>query len=198
MAMHEPDRRSALLIVDVQNDFCTGGALAVAGSDRVIDSLNRRIEEAASDGIPVFASRDWHPAITTHFAPFGGPWPVHCVAGTIGARFHPDLSLPVDTVVISKGHDPESPGYSAFDGRTADGTLFGDELKKRAITHLYVGGLATDYCVKHSVLDALAAGLDVTVLADGIAGVDATPGDVQRAIDDMRARGAAFRADALW
>jgi nicotinamidase/pyrazinamidase len=192
---HTP--RSALLIVDVQNDFCAGGALAVAGSDRVIESLNRRIEEAASAGVPVFASRDWHPAITSHFAPFGGPWPVHCVAETSGARFHPDLRLPVDTVVISKGHDPGSPGYSAFDGRTGDGTLFGDELMKRGITHLYVGGLATDYCVKHSVLDALGAGLNVTILVDGIAGVDAHPGDVQRAIDDMRAKGATLGADAL-
>ena len=197
MAMPKPERRSALLIVDVQNDFCDGGALAVAGSARVIDSLNRRIGEAASAGVAVFASRDWHPAITTHFAPFGGRWPVHCVVETTGARFHPDLRLPADTVVISKGQDPGRPGYSAFEGRTADGISFGDELKKRGITHLYVGGLATDYCVKHSVLDALAAGLDVTVLVDGIAGVDANPGDVQRAIDDMRAKGATLRADAL-
>jgi nicotinamidase/pyrazinamidase len=197
MPMPKPERRSALLIVDVQNDFCDGGALAVAGSNRVIDSLNRRLEEAASAGVAVFASRDWHPAITTHFAPFGGRWPVHCVAETTGARFHPDLHLPVDAVVVSKGHDPGSSGYSAFEGHTADGISFGDELKKRGITHLYVGGLATDYCVKHSVLDALAAGLDVTVLVDGIAGVDANPGDVQRAIDDMRERGAALRADAL-
>ena len=192
---HRP--RSALLIVDVQNDFCAGGSLAVAGSDRVIDALNRRIEEAAAAGMPVFASRDWHPANTSHFAQFGGQWPVHCVAETNGARFHPHLHLPVDAVVISKGQDPGSPGYSAFEGRTADGTLLGDELKKRGITHLYLGGLATDYCVKHSVLDALAAGLDVTVLVNAIAGVAARPGDVQHAIDEMRARGAAFRADAL-
>lgn len=195
--MPTPERRAALLIVDVQNDFCENGALAVAGSDRVIDALNRRIEEAVSAGVAVFASRDWHPAITSHFALFGGRWPVHCVAETTGARFHPRLRLPADTVVVSKGQDPGSPGYSAFEGRTADGISFGDELKKRGITHVYVGGLATDYCVKHTVLDALAAGLGVTVLVDGIAGVDATPGDVQRAIDDMRARGAALRADAL-
>src|SRR5574342_199367 len=108
---HRP--RSALLIVDVQNDFCAGGSLAVAGSDRVIDALNRRIEEAAAAGMPVFASRDWHPANTSHFAQFGGQWPVHCVAETNGARFHPHLHLPVDAVVISKGQDPGSPGYSA-------------------------------------------------------------------------------------
>jgi nicotinamidase/pyrazinamidase len=189
--------RSALLIVDVQNDFCAGGALAVPDSAPVIESLNRRIDEAASAGMPVFASRDWHPAITNHFAPFGGPWPVHCVAESNGARFHPDLRLRADTVVISKGQDPGSPGYSAFDGRTADGTLFGDDLRKRGITHLYVGGLATDYCVKHSVLDALAAELEVTVLVDSIAGVDANPGDARRAIDEMRAKGATLGADAL-
>lgn len=184
--------RSALLIVDVQNDFCAGGTLAVPDSARVILSLNRRIEKATVDRVPIFASRDWHPAVTTHFAPFGGPWPVHCVAGTSGARFHPDLRLPSDAVVVSKGQHSETPGYSAFDGTTDDGTPLGEEMRKRGITHLYVGGLATDYCVKHSVLDALAAGLRVTVLTDAIASVDVHPGDAQRAIEDMRAKGAVF------
>jgi nicotinamidase/pyrazinamidase len=184
--------RSALLIVDVQNDFCAGGALAVPHSARVIVSLNRRIEEAIAAGMAVFASRDWHPAETTHFTPFGGPWPVHCVAGTSGAQFHRDLHLPPDAMVVSKGQRPESPGYSAFDGHTADGTSLGEELRKRGVTHLYVGGLATDYCVKHSVLDALAAGLHVTVLGDAIAGVDVHPGDAQRAIEEMRGQGAVF------
>jgi nicotinamidase/pyrazinamidase len=182
--------RSGLLIVDVQNDFCAGGALAVPDSARVILSLNRRIEEATAAGVAIFASRDWHPALTTHFTPFGGPWPVHCVAGTTGARFHSALCLPSDPVVVSKGQDPDSTGYSAFEGRTADGTLLGEELRKHGITHLYVGGLATDYCVRHSVLDALAAGLRVTVLADAIAGVDVHPGDAQRAIEEMRITGA--------
>ena len=190
-AMTPPDR-PGLLIVDVQNDFCAGGALAVPGSGPVISSLNRRIEEAAAAGVPVFASRDWHPAVTPHFSPFGGPWPVHCVAGTTGAAFHPELRLPRDAVVVSKGQRPDSPGYSAFEGQTGDGTPFAEALRKRGITHLYVGGLATDYCVRHSVLDALAAGLRVTVLGDAIAGVDLQPGDAQRAIDEMRARGAGF------
>jgi nicotinamidase/pyrazinamidase len=185
-----PQDRSGLLIVDVQNDFCAGGALAVAGSARVISSLNRRIEEATAADVPIFASRDWHPAVTTHFTSFGGPWPVHCVAGTTGAAFHPELRLPRDAIIVSKGQRPESPGYSAFEGRTDDGTALAEELRKRGITHLYVGGLATDYCVRHSVLDALAAGLRVTVLRDAIAGVDLQPGDAQRAIDEMRARGA--------
>jgi nicotinamidase/pyrazinamidase len=184
--------RSALLIVDVQNDFCDGGALAVPESARVISSLNRRIPQATASGVPVFASRDWHPAVTNHFRQFGGPWPVHCVAGTAGARFHPDLRLPPDAVVISKGEHPERHGYSAFEGHTSDDTPLGEELQRRGITNLYVGGLATDYCVKHSVLDALAAGLRVTVFSDAIAGVDVHPGDSQRAIEEMHARGAEF------
>src|SRR3954452_12084987 len=100
------DRSAALLVIDVQNDFCTGGALAVAGSERVIDALNRHIAQAAADGATVYASRDWHPATTTHFKSFGGPWPPHCVQETGGAQLHPDLRLPANAVVITKGADP--------------------------------------------------------------------------------------------
>ena len=178
--------RSALLVVDVQNDFCTGGALAVPGSERVVAALNRYIDEAVARGIPVYASRDWHPAGTSHFQPFGGIWPVHCVQDTPGARFHPDLRLPPGVIVISKGDDPEQHGYSALEGHTPDGVGLLDDLRRRGITHLFVGGLATDYCVKHSALDAAAAGLQVTVLEDAVAGVDVQPGDSARAIDAMR------------
>jgi nicotinamidase/pyrazinamidase len=177
---------SALLIVDVQNDFCTGGALAVAGSERVVATLNRYIEDAVARGITVYASRDWHPAGSSHFQPFGGIWPVHCVQDSRGAAFHPDLRLPSDAVVISKGDDPAQHGYSAFEGHTPDGVRLLDDLRRRGITHLYVGGLATDYCVKHSALDAAAAGLQVTVLQDAVAGVDVQPGDSNRAIAAMR------------
>lgn len=195
-----PDiERSALLVVDVQNDFCSGGALPVPTSDRVVTSLNRYIGNAVAHGVAVYASRDWHPAITNHFTPYGGTWPVHCVQGTDGARFHPDLRLPSTSTVVSKGDQPNSAGYSAFEGRTSDGTLFLTDLRKRGITHLYVGGLATDYCVKHSVLDALSAGLKVTVLEDAVAGVDVRPGDSTRAIADMRQKGASVveRAGSL-
>jgi nicotinamidase/pyrazinamidase len=188
---HFPEH-SALLIVDVQNDFCTGGALAVPGSDPVVPALNRHIGEATAANAPIFASRDWHPPVTNHFAPYGGPWPIHCVAGSAGARFHEGLELPSDAVIVSKGEHEARPGYSAFEGLTPDGVPFGDALRARGIRHLLVGGLATDYCVKHSVLDALDAGLRVTVLGDAIAAVDLRPGDAQRAIDDMRARGAEF------
>jgi nicotinamidase/pyrazinamidase len=185
--------RSALLVVDVQNDFCPGGALPVPGGDRVVPVLNRRIDEAAARGWPVYASRDWHPPRTSHFAAYGGPWPPHCVRGTEGAAFHPQLRLPDSTVVITKGQAPDSHGYSAFEGVTEQGRSLLADLRARGIEHLYVGGLATDYCVRHSVLDALQADLRVTVLGDAIAGVDVQPDDSRRAIDEMRQAGAEIK-----
>jgi nicotinamidase/pyrazinamidase len=182
--------KAALLVVDVQNDFCTGGALAVPGSDAVVEALNRHLQRAATAGTPIYASRDWHPARTSHFKDFGGEWPVHCVQNTSGAAFHPNLHLPPDTIVVTKGERDDAPGYSAFDGTTAGGGTLLDDLRCRGIEHLYVGGLATDYCVRASVLDALAAGLKVTLLEDAIAGVDVTPGDSLRALTEMRERGA--------
>jgi nicotinamidase/pyrazinamidase len=186
------DDHSALLIIDVQNDFCAGGALPVPNSDRVVESLNRYIQGAVAHGFPIYASRDWHPAHSTHFAPYGGLWPVHCVQGTPGARFHVSLQLPPTTTVVSKGERPDSHGYSAFEGRTPDGVLLLDRLHHDAISHLYVGGLATDYCVRASVLDALSAGLRVTVLEDAVAGVDLRPGDSSEALAEMRERGASM------
>ena len=188
-------KRSALLIIDVQNDFCLGGSLAVANSDRVIDALNRYIDEAVATGVPIYASRDWHPAVTDHFQSYGGQWPVHCVAGTTGAQFHPDLRLPANTIVVTKGDRENSPGYSAFEGRTADGMSFREHLQKHRIARLVVGGLATDYCVRHSVLDALADGFATLVLEDAIAGVDVSAGDSARALDEMRQRGAVVASD---
>lgn len=185
-------KRSALLIVDVQNDFCPGGALPVPDGDRVVPVLNGYIAAAAAQVSPVYASRDWHPPVTRHFQSYGGQWPPHCVQNTDGARFHKNLRLPASAIVISKGQDPDSHGYSAFEGRTAQGRTFLSDLRERQVGHLYVGGLATDYCVKHSVLDALRFGFDVTVLGDAIAGVDLQPGDSARAIDDMRKAGAAM------
>jgi nicotinamidase/pyrazinamidase len=186
--MGEP--RSALLVVDVQNDFCPGGALAIGQGDRVVPALNRHIAEAEAAGRQVYASRDWHPEVTQHFKAYGGEWPPHCVQQTEGAEFHGGLRLPASAVVVSKGQTPDKPGYSALEGVTPDGRAFRDDLEARRIEHLYVGGLATDYCVKHSVLDALRAGLRVTVLTDSIAGVELHPGDSERAIDEMRAAGA--------
>ena len=182
--------RSALLIVDVQKDFCPGGSLAVAGGDRVVPVLNRHIADATARGWPVYASRDWHPAVTGHFQAYGGEWPPHCVQNTEGATFHPELRLPSSVTVITKGESPDDPGYSALGGHTPDGKTLSEALQEGNIDHLYVGGLATDYCVKQSVLDARRMGLKVTVLGDAIAGVDVQSGDSTRAIDDMRRAGA--------
>jgi nicotinamidase/pyrazinamidase len=181
---------SALLIIDVQKDFCAGGALAVPNGDRVVPPLNRYIADAVKRGWSVYASRDWHPPVTKHFREYGGQWPPHCVQGTEGAAFHDDLQLPPSVIVISAGDSPDSDGYSAFEGHVPDGTPLVDDLRNRGVRHLYVGGLATDYCVRHSVLDALRAGFDVKVLPDAIAGIDVTAGDSQRAVDEMRAAGA--------
>ncbi|HEY7170643.1 MAG TPA: isochorismatase family protein [Vicinamibacterales bacterium] len=179
---------AALLVVDVQNDFCAGGTLAVAHSADVVAALNRHIAEFARAGATIYASRDWHPLQSSHFETHGGPWPVHCVRESAGARFHPDLRLPPATIVVSKGTDPTNAGYSAFEGTTPDGRPFLADLQQRRIDHLYVGGLATDYCVRHSVLDALGAGLQVTVLEDAVAGVDRRGSAA--ALDEMREKGA--------
>lgn len=183
-------RNAALVIVDVQNDFCPNGALAVPDGDRVIEPLNRAAGYCAGAGLPLFASRDWHPPVTSHFKAYGGVWPPHCVQNTAGAAFHTDLHLPDSTVIISKGSAPDSDSYSAFDGRDARGILLGDILAALNVKHLYVGGLATDYCVKTTVLDALKAGFEVTLLVDAIAGVDLVPGDSEKALDEMVQSGA--------
>jgi nicotinamidase/pyrazinamidase len=183
---------AALLIVDVQNDFCPGGALAVPDGDRVVEPLSRAAECFAAAGLPVLASRDWHPPVTGHFIEQGGIWPPHCVQGSSGAAFHPALRLPQGTQVISKGISPDSDSYSAFDGRNTDGRPFVDILADLQVRHLYVGGLATDYCVRSTVLDALKAGFRVTVLVDAIAGVDVSAGDSEKAREEMRLAGASF------
>jgi len=182
----------ALLLIDVQRDFCPGGALAAEGGDRIVPALNRLIAWAAGRGLPVYASRDWHPSETTHFQAFGGEWPPHCVQDTPGAAFHPELRLPPGAIVISKGGDPRKPGYSAFDGHTSDGRTLLDDLAARRVDHLYVGGIATDYCVKASAIDARRAGLAVTVLTDAVAGIDAHPGDIERALEEMAKAGVEF------
>jgi nicotinamidase/pyrazinamidase len=180
----------ALLIVDVQNDFCAGGALAVPEGDAVVPVVNRLARGVAARGGLVFASRDWHPRQTTHFSAMGGPWPVHCVAGTPGAQFHPGLQLPDGTLVVTKGEDPGDHGYSAFEGSLPDGVPLEAALRARGVERLLVAGLATDYCVKHSALDALGAGFAVTVVEDAVRGVEVHPGDTRDALDALRAAGA--------
>lgn len=184
--------KQALLVVDVQNDFCPGGALPVPGGDEVVPVLNRYIELFVKTGLPVFATRDWHPQKTRHFALYGGTWPVHCVQDTPGAAFHPDLQLPTDVTIVSKGMDPNEDCYSCFEGFVQVGTLFLDLLRRTGIQELFIGGLATDYCVKFTALDARKHGVEIRVLSDAIRGVDLKPGDVETALREMEFAGARF------
>lgn len=184
------NRRAALLIVDVQLDFCPGGSLAVRHGADVVPVLNRYLAIFSQRSSPVFASRDWHPADSAHFQEYGGSWPAHCVQDSPGAQFHPQLLLPKGTVVISKGTTRWDDGYSALQGLTENGTPFPMLLRHIAADRLFVGGLATDYCVKESVLEALGEGFAVTLLVDAVRPVELTPGDGERAIAEMLAAGA--------
>ncbi len=176
--------KQALIVVDVQNDFCPGGALAVAHGDEVVEPLNQVIDEFLERGAPVYKSRDWHPPKTKHFAIHGGTWPVHCVQNTKGAEFHPALRDDPRIKVISKGLG-DTDCYSAFDE-----TDLASQLHDQAIEEVIVGGLATDYCVKNTVLDALRHGFKVKALRNAMRAVDVQPGDGERAIEEMRAAGA--------
>jgi nicotinamidase/pyrazinamidase len=190
--------QDALIIVDVQNDFCPGGALGVADGDRVIASLNRLSAEFERAGLPVVLTRDWHPQRTKHFNTDGGPWPAHCVQGTPGAEFHPNLAIRKNALVVSKGADENSDSYSAFDAVDPDGTPLPALLRNLGINRLLIGGLATDYCVKQTALDALRNGFAVVVLEDAVRGVDMRPGDSRRALDEMMRAGAELRNSADW
>lgn len=176
--------KRALIVVDVQNDFCPGGSLAVAHGDEVVAPLNKLIREFLERGEPVFKSRDWHPTQTKHFAAYGGTWPVHCVQHTKGAEFHPDLLDDMHIRTVSKGLG-DTDCYSAFDETDLD-----LQLRRLGIEQVWVGGLATDYCVKNTVLDALRKGYRVKALEDAMRPVDVNPGDGDRAIEEMRQAGA--------
>jgi len=180
----------ALLVVDVQNDFCPGGALGIHEGDRIIPILNRYIKYFERENWPIFLTRDWHPQVTKHFEQFGGVWPIHCIEGSYGAQFHPKLELPKEALVISKGIGPEEDSYSAFHATDSSGMVLANLLKNLGVTQIYIGGLATDYCVKYSVLDALRDGLEVFVLTDAIAGVNLKPEDSGAALQEMVGRGA--------
>jgi nicotinamidase/pyrazinamidase len=181
--------KDALIIVDVQNDFCPGGALAVAGGDEVVPALNPVIERFAGAGLPIIATRDWHPEKTSHFKTHGGPWPVHCVQGTRGAEFHGDLKLG-NAVVLSKGMTADEDSYSGFQATDPSGTRLATLLRHQGVERILVGGLATDYCVKHTVLDGLREGFKVVLLSDSIRAVNLEPHDGALAIDEMVRAGA--------
>ena len=182
--------KKALLVVDVQNDFCPGGALGIHGGHKIIPILNRYIKFFEKENLPIIVTRDWHPKVTKHFEQFGGVWPMHCVKGSPGAMFHPDLELPKEALVMSKGMDPEKDSYSAFHAIDSSGMALTNLLKIFGITEIYIGGLATDYCVKYSALDALKAGLKVFILTDAIAGVNLQPEDSSLALQEMVGLGA--------
>lgn len=184
------ESKAALLIVDVQNDFCPGGALQIQNGNRVVEPINRAVQYFHTAGLPILASRDWHPPETRHFQPFGGVWPVHCVRGTEGAAFHPGLLLPDEMVVLSKGINPEQDGYSAFEAITGDGRMLAELLQELGVRKLYISGLATDYCVLCTTVEALRTGFEVTVLTDAVAGVDIIAGESAVALEDMAKAGA--------
>jgi nicotinamidase/pyrazinamidase len=176
--------KQALIVVDVQNDFCPGGTLAVAHGDEVVAPLNELIDEFLERGDPVYKSRDWHPPQTKHFQDYGGTWPVHCVQNTPGAEFHPQLKDDPRIRVISKGLG-DTDCYSAFDE-----TDLATQLRDQGVKELIVGGLATDYCVKETVLAGIKQGFKVKAVENAMRAVEMKPGDGERAIQEMRAAGA--------
>lgn len=175
----------ALLIVDMQNDFLEGGSLAVPEANDIIPFVNDYIALFTARKLPVFASRDYHPEDHISFIANGGLWPVHCVAGSYGAEFHPTLKLPASAVIISKATSKERDAYSAMDH-----TELPDLLKESGVERVFVCGLATDYCVLASCLDLLTLGYTVFLLADGIKGVNISSDDSQKARAQLKRRGA--------
>jgi nicotinamidase/pyrazinamidase len=191
------DERTALVVVDVQNDFADpAGGLAVAGGDAIITEVNAAIRAAVDAGAHVVATQDWHPESTPHFAKDGGVWPVHCVAGTWGAELHPELELPADAPRVRKGSNGED-GYSGF---TMRDPMSGNEvpteleqlLRDRGVERVVICGLATDYCVGATALDATRRGFDTAVIGSAIAAVDLAEGDGDRMLDTLREAGVAL------
>ncbi len=176
----------ALIVVDMQNDFMPNGALPVPDGDKIVPTLNRYIELFSKKGNPVYFTRDWHPKDHISFKGYGGIWPPHCVQDTEGAKFHPDLIIPADNkFIISKGYSRDFDAYSGFQG-----TILNDLLKERGIKRIFIGGVATDYCVKNTMLGGLNLGYQGFLLLDGIKGVNVNPDDSEKAINLMLSKGA--------
>jgi nicotinamidase/pyrazinamidase len=174
-------KTDALILVDVQNDFCPGGALAVPRGDEVVPVINQLLEH----GWLSVATMDWHPAEHSSFEPHGGPWPPHCVQGTRGAELHPELDATKVQLVITKATHHDRDAYSGFDG-----TDLARILREKGVSRVIICGIATDYCVRATAQDALQEGFEVLVLEDAIRGVELNPGDCQRAIEGLRQAGA--------
>lgn len=181
----QPQRGDALILIDVQTDFLPDGNLGVPHGDEVVPVLNRYAEVFQANKLPVFATRDWHPPNHCSFAAQGGPWPPHCVANTPGAAFAPNLRLPPESVVVSKAERVEQDAYSGFEGTDLD-----TRLKRVGVRRVFVGGLATDYCVLNTVRDARKLGYEVFLLTDGSRAVNVKPDDGRKAEEEMRRLGA--------
>ena len=180
-----PRKGDALIIIDVQNDFLPGGSLAVPDGEKIVPILNQYIALFEEASLPIFATRDWHPANHCSFVEQGGTWPSHCIANTPGAAFVQELLLPAAVPIISKAVLPEKESYSDFED-----TDFDEQLRYLGVSRLYIGGLATDYCVRSTVLDGLRIGYTVFLLVDAVRAVDVQPGDGDRAIEEMKQKGA--------
>ncbi len=176
----------ALLLVDLQNDFFPGGALGIETGNEIVDVVNKYIDLFKEHTLPVFATRDWHPPETTHFEKKGGPWPDHCVQNTKGAEFHPSIKIPGNAIVLSKGTDPQSHGYSAFEAHDESGKSFPDILREKDIDTFYIAGLATDLCVRYSAMDAVKNGFNINILADAVRGVD--PEESKKTLEEIKQR----------
>lgn len=188
----EIGKDEALVIVDVQNDFLPGGALAVDDGDAVIPVLNEFVSFFMARKLPAFATADWHPADHCSFAENGGPWPSHCVADSPGAQFAEDLDLPDDVRIVRKGTAADQEAYSGFQG-----TDLADQLHAHAVRRILVGGLTTDYCVLNTVIDALTEGFEVVLLSHAMRAVNLGPGDGARALESMLERGATTYAGSV-
>jgi nicotinamidase/pyrazinamidase len=175
----------ALLLADIQNDFLPGGALGISGGDEIIPALLRYLDRFHARGLPVYLTRDWHPPNHCSFRSQGGQWPVHCVAGSPGSLPPPSLVIPTSAVIIYKAIDPDQEAYSAFQN-----TALNRHLHALGVRRLFIGGLATDYCVLNTVKDARALGYDVCLLMDGIKAVNLRPEDGRSAEQEMIALGA--------
>ena len=188
------DPSTALVVVDLQNDFAdAAGSLSVQGGERIVPRVNEAVRDALAAGAPVVVTQDWHPESTPHFQKDGGIWPVHCVGGTWGAELHPAFELPADTPRVRKGSNGED-GYSGFTMRepTSGGeipTELEALLRSRGVERVVVAGLATDYCVKATALDAVRLGFGVEVIADAVAAVNLAPEDGDRALAEMAEAG---------
>ncbi len=188
MALPRLHRTDALISVDVQNDFCPGGALPIEEGDRVVPVLNRWIEAACNRGARIVASRDWHPPDHVSFRERGGPWPVHCVQGSWGAELRSDLKLPQGFLLVSKGTLPDRDAYSDFEM-----TGLAEDLKQHGIRRVWIGGLAQDVCVRSTVLDAIKEGFEVHLIQDATRSVNVAAG--ARALQEMRAAGCVIQED---